>query len=343
MRADESGTAGDDGPHPPRILARWDVFITFEGLDGSGKTTQAAAASRSAARGQRIASFSFPLYDGNPFSRAVADDLNGEFGTPTRSTRGSRRRCTRPTASSTAAARRRARGARSRRLRPLRRSRSRRTRAEARGRGSARLLELEEVEYGERAAAPDRVDPARAPSRRAPARRAQGRARDTTLEADIDEADVGARGATREVYSSSAERNRWQHRLDRATTAAADVAEVAAEVGGVEPLLAMTFAAVAEQAEAKRLLSAALADGPAHAYLLHGPPGVGKRRRSRCLRRRAARRPRARRAAHAPRSLRARAARRPDPDRRHPRAAHATCTCAPSRPTAASTSSSALT
>ena len=39
----------------------------------------------------------------------------------------------------------------------------------------------------------------------------------------------------------------------------------------------MTFAGIAEQHEAKRLLSAALADGPAHAYLLHGPPGVGKR------------------------------------------------------------------
>ena len=38
----------------------------------------------------------------------------------------------------------------------------------------------------------------------------------------------------------------------------------------------MTFTAVAEQLEAKRLLSAALAEGPAHAYLLHGPPGVGK-------------------------------------------------------------------
>ncbi len=37
------------------------------------------------------------------------------------------------------------------------------------------------------------------------------------------------------------------------------------------------FAAVPEQAEAKRLLEAALADGPAHAYLLHGPAGVGKR------------------------------------------------------------------
>src|SRR5437016_10055665 len=38
----------------------------------------------------------------------------------------------------------------------------------------------------------------------------------------------------------------------------------------------MTFEDVSEQHEAKRLLSSALAEGPAHAYLLHGPPGVGK-------------------------------------------------------------------
>lgn len=37
------------------------------------------------------------------------------------------------------------------------------------------------------------------------------------------------------------------------------------------------FASVPEQPEAKRLLEAALADGAAHAYLLHGPAGVGKR------------------------------------------------------------------
>jgi len=37
------------------------------------------------------------------------------------------------------------------------------------------------------------------------------------------------------------------------------------------------FAGVPEQPEAKRLLGAALAEGPAHAYLLHGPAGVGKR------------------------------------------------------------------
>jgi DNA polymerase-3 subunit delta' len=38
-----------------------------------------------------------------------------------------------------------------------------------------------------------------------------------------------------------------------------------------------TFAAFSEQPEAKRLLGAALAEGPAHAYLFHGPHGVGKR------------------------------------------------------------------
>jgi len=38
-----------------------------------------------------------------------------------------------------------------------------------------------------------------------------------------------------------------------------------------------TFAAFSEQPEAKRLLGAALTEGPAHAYLFHGPHGVGKR------------------------------------------------------------------
>src|SRR5439155_658878 len=38
-----------------------------------------------------------------------------------------------------------------------------------------------------------------------------------------------------------------------------------------------TFETFSEQAEAKRLLAAALTEGAAHAYLFHGPPGVGKR------------------------------------------------------------------
>ena len=39
-----------------------------------------------------------------------------------------------------------------------------------------------------------------------------------------------------------------------------------------------SFETFPEQDEAKRLLRAALAEGPAHAYLLHGPRGVGKHR-----------------------------------------------------------------
>jgi len=39
-----------------------------------------------------------------------------------------------------------------------------------------------------------------------------------------------------------------------------------------------SFDSFPEQAEAKRLLRAALAEGGAHAFLFHGPPGVGKRR-----------------------------------------------------------------
>src|SRR5438046_1650151 len=40
----------------------------------------------------------------------------------------------------------------------------------------------------------------------------------------------------------------------------------------------MSFESFPEQEEAKRLLAAALAEGPAHAYLFHGPPGARKRR-----------------------------------------------------------------
>ena len=43
------------------------------------------------------------------------------------------------------------------------------------------------------------------------------------------------------------------------------------------------FADVPEQPQATRLLEAALADAPSHAYLLHGPAGVGKRAAARAL------------------------------------------------------------
>jgi DNA polymerase-3 subunit delta' len=42
--------------------------------------------------------------------------------------------------------------------------------------------------------------------------------------------------------------------------------------------MAAVFDEIVEQGEAKRLLQAALDEGPAHAYLLYGPAGVGKRK-----------------------------------------------------------------
>jgi dTMP kinase len=57
------------------------LFIALEGIDGSGKGTQAARlAETAAASGRTVASFSFPLYDDNPFSRAIGQYLNGELG-----------------------------------------------------------------------------------------------------------------------------------------------------------------------------------------------------------------------------------------------------------------------
>jgi dTMP kinase len=58
------------------------MLLALEGIDGSGKGTQAARlAHRARAEGWSVATFSFPTYDGNPFAQAVADYLNGAFGT----------------------------------------------------------------------------------------------------------------------------------------------------------------------------------------------------------------------------------------------------------------------
>jgi dTMP kinase len=57
------------------------LFLVFEGIDGSGKGTQAGRlAGTASAQGRSVASFSFPLYDDNPFSRAIGRYLNGDLG-----------------------------------------------------------------------------------------------------------------------------------------------------------------------------------------------------------------------------------------------------------------------
>ena len=98
------------------------------------------------------------------------------------------------------------------------------------------------------------------------------------------------------------------------------------------------FDDVPEQAEAKRLLARG-ARGRAGARVSL-PRAAGRRqaaRRASPSRRELLGDARPRRARRASRSLRARAARRPDPHRRRSGSCAATCTCARSRPTAAST------
>ena len=56
------------------------TFIAIEGIDGSGKHTQAERLGQAlAARGIPYAAFSFPRY-GSSFGRLIANFLNGDFG-----------------------------------------------------------------------------------------------------------------------------------------------------------------------------------------------------------------------------------------------------------------------
>jgi dTMP kinase len=220
------------------------LLLAIEGIDGAGKGTQAARLVETAAeRGRSVASFSFPLYDDNPFSRAVADYLNGEFGTADE---------VHPELAALLYAGDRFHA------RPLLVSALRENDlvvcdryvasnqahqgAKLTGKSRRRLLDwLEEVEYGEFALPrPELVILLDAPV--ALARGLVGRkaARAyTTLEADIHEADATHSGATREVYLELAEREGWRTVSTAAGDGGArDVDDIAGEIwAAVEPLL----------------------------------------------------------------------------------------------------------
>jgi len=220
------------------------VLLAIEGIDGSGKGTQSGRlCETAAAKGYRVATFSFPLYDGNPFSRAIADYLNGEFGAADD---------VHPELAALLYAGDRFH-VRPRLLAALEEhdlvvcdryvaSNAAHQGAKLEGDLRRRLLDwLEEVEYGEFGLPrPDLVVLLDAPV--ALARELVGRkaARGyTTLEADIHEADVGHSGATREVYLELARRDGWRV-ISTADEdgAAREVADIGAEVwSSVEPLL----------------------------------------------------------------------------------------------------------
>jgi dTMP kinase len=221
------------------------VLLAIEGIDGSGKGTQAGRlCETAAAHGHRVASFSFPLYDDNPFSRAIADYLNGEFGAADE---------VHPELAGLLYAGDRFH-ARPRLLAALDEndlvvcdryvaSNAAHQGAKLTGAARSRLLAwLEAVEYGEFALPrPDLVVLLDAPV--ALARELVGRktARGyTTLEADIHESDAGHSGATRDVYLELALQEGW-HVVSTADDRGAvrEVDDVAAEVwSSVKPLLA---------------------------------------------------------------------------------------------------------
>ena len=219
------------------------VLLAIEGIDGSGKGTQAARLAETAtAAGHSVASFSFPLYDANPFSRAVADYLNGEFGSADE---------VHPELAAMLYAGDRFH-ARPRLVSALAEndlvvcdryvgSNAAHQGAKLEGAARERLLDwLEEVEYGEFAL--PRPDLVVLLDSVALARQLVGRkaARAyTTLEADIHEADAGHSGATRELYLELGRRNGWRIVSTEGDDGESrDVGEVAAEVwAAVEPLL----------------------------------------------------------------------------------------------------------
>ena len=220
------------------------MLLAIEGIDGSGKGTQAARLGETAAaHGHSVASFSFPLYDGNPFSRAIADYLNGEFGSADE---------VHPELAAMLYAGDRFH-ARPQLVAALAEndlvvcdryvgSNAAHQGAKLEGDARERLLAwLEEVEYGEFALPrPELVVLLDAPV--ALARQLVGRkaARGyTTLEADIHEADAGHSGATRELYLELARRNGWRIvSTEGEDGEPRDVGEVGTEVwSAVEPLL----------------------------------------------------------------------------------------------------------
>jgi dTMP kinase len=190
-------------------------LLALEGIDGSGKGTQAARlAERARAAGRSVAELSFPTYDGNPFAEAIAGYLNGDFGSADE---------VHPELAALLYAADRFH-ARPRLVQALEThdlvicdryvaSNAAHQGAKLEGEERRRLLHwLDGVEYGEFGLPrPDLVVLLDTPVALARSLVARKGARGyTTLEADIHEADAAHTAATREVYLELAERGNWR-------------------------------------------------------------------------------------------------------------------------------------
>jgi dTMP kinase len=211
-------------------------LVALEGIDGSGKGTQAALlADRARAAGRTVATISFPTYDGNPFAEAVADYLNGRFGSADE---------VHPELAALlyAADRFHARGKLVDALAAhdlvvcdrYVASNAAHQGAKLQGVERRRLLDwLDAVEYGEFGLPrPDLVVLLDTPVALARTLVAQKGARGyTTLEADIHEADTAHTTSTRDVYLELAEREGWRVVLTaREDGELRDVEEIADEI-----------------------------------------------------------------------------------------------------------------
>ena len=220
------------------------LLLAIEGIDGSGKGTQAALLADAArAAGYSVASFSFPRYDGNPFSLAIGDYLNGELG-------GLDEVHPQLAALLYACDRLHARPELVAALADVDlvvcdryvASNLAHQGAKLEGEARERVIEwLLQVEYGEfELPRPDIVVLFDAPAALARELVARKGAREyTTLEADILESDTEGADASREVYLALARRDGWRVVTTAGDDGAArDVGDIAAEVwAAVEPEL----------------------------------------------------------------------------------------------------------
>lgn len=78
MSGEVGDSTGRDGGKDQWLMA---VLIAIEGIDGSGKGTQARLVTKRLARlGYQTSSIQFPRYSATAFGAAIGDFLNGRFG-----------------------------------------------------------------------------------------------------------------------------------------------------------------------------------------------------------------------------------------------------------------------